>query len=168
MIANKNKKNNSKVFRPFFYNLNEKKDEAQLTQLLNDNSSIEIIDEIDSQLEELVKLRFPKKRLSKKEINQEIKDLLGKTPKNKYGVWVYYPWLNKIVHLINELEFIEVRTNRNQYKITPKEEEILAKKKIGIIGLSVGKAIATTIAMERICGELVLDQITQQKFTVIY
>ena len=45
-----------------------------------------------------------------------------------------------------------MRTNRNKYKITPEEEALLSKKKIGIIGLSVGKAIATTIAMERVCG----------------
>ena len=38
--------------------------------------------------------------------------------------------------------------------ITVEEEELLATKKIGVIGLSVGKAIALTIAMERICGEI--------------
>ena len=104
----------------------------------------------------MIKLRSPRKKLSEQEVTEKIKSHLKSTPKNKYGVWVFYPWLNKVVHLLDEKEFVEVRTNRNQYKITPQEEEVLSTKKIGIIGLSVGKAIATTIAMERICGELVL------------
>ncbi|GAC1382670.1 MAG: Rv1355c family protein [Ginsengibacter sp.] len=49
-----------------------------------------------------------------------------------------------------------MRTNRNYYKITPEEQNILAKKKIGIIGLSVGHSVAITLATERICGTLKL------------
>src|SRR5205814_1258580 len=73
---------------------------------------------------------------------------------NEYGVWVYYPWSKRLVHLLNEEEFIEVRTNRNQYKITLEEQKLLRQKKVGIIGLSVGQSIALTMAMERIYGEL--------------
>ena len=61
---------------------------------------------------------------------------------------------NSLVHLLDDREFIDVRTNRNQYKITREERDILASKKIGIIGLSVGQSIAVTLAMERGCGEL--------------
>ncbi|MDB4534095.1 ThiF family adenylyltransferase, partial [Vicingaceae bacterium] len=75
---------------------------------------------------------------------------------NEYGIWAYYPWINKLVHILGENEFVEVRTNRNQNKITKEEQKVLKSKKIGVIGLSVGKSIALTIAMERICGELVL------------
>jgi molybdopterin/thiamine biosynthesis adenylyltransferase/nitroreductase len=71
-----------------------------------------------------------------------------------YGVWVYYPWSRRLVHLLDEDEFIEVRTNRNQYKITRQERDLLATKKIGIIGLSVGQSIALTLSMERGFGEL--------------
>jgi molybdopterin/thiamine biosynthesis adenylyltransferase len=59
-----------------------------------------------------------------------------------------------LVHILDEDEFIEVRTNRNQYKITCAERDILGTKKIGIIGLSVGQSIALTLAMERGFGEL--------------
>jgi tRNA A37 threonylcarbamoyladenosine dehydratase len=58
------------------------------------------------------------------------------------------------VHLLDEEEFITVRTSRNQYKITPGEKAILSGKKIGVIGLSVGQAVSVTLAMERICTEL--------------
>lgn len=56
--------------------------------------------------------------------------------------------------MLDEQEFVEVRTNRNQYKITPEEQATLSVKKIGIIGLSVGQSIALTLAMERGFGEL--------------
>jgi tRNA A37 threonylcarbamoyladenosine dehydratase/nitroreductase len=59
-----------------------------------------------------------------------------------------------MVHILDEEEFITVRTSRNQYKITPEEKAILAGKKIGVIGLSVGQAVSVTLAMERICTEL--------------
>lgn len=143
-------------YSPLFYNLGQKGDELSFNTLIKNNQYIQVFDEIDSQLRELIKLRHPKLKLSEEELDEKIRQHIGDINKDKYGIWVFYPWLNKIVHLLGKDEFIEVRTNRNQYKITPDEEEILASKKIGIIGLSVGKAIATTIAMERICGELVL------------
>lgn len=143
-------------YSPVFYDLKNETEKIEFLNLITSNPSIEVLDEIQGQLEELIKLRHPSKKLDKKELTTEIRHHLGNTPIEFYGVWVYYPWLNKIIHLLDKEEFIEVRTNRNQYKITPEEEEILSRKKIGIIGLSVGKAIAMTIATERICGELVL------------
>ncbi|MGB1031398.1 MAG: ThiF family adenylyltransferase, partial [Flavobacteriales bacterium] len=71
-----------------------------------------------------------------------------------YGVWVYYPWLRKLVHLLDEKEFVECRTNRNKYKITAEEQEVLSKKVVGVVGLSVGQSVSLTMAMERSFGEL--------------
>ncbi|PCJ26328.1 MAG: hypothetical protein COA97_05975 [Flavobacteriales bacterium] len=154
MLSKSIKDNNS--FKPIFFDIKIESEYNKLSSLLKSNPSIEILDEIKGQLEELLKLKNPKKKFTTDELKQEIKKHLNNTPIKSYGVWVYYPWLNKLIHLLAENEFIEVRTNRNQYKITPDEKEILATKKIGIIGLSVGKAIAITMAMERICGELIL------------
>ena len=71
-----------------------------------------------------------------------------------YGVWVYYPWSRRLVHVLPEAEFIELRANRNYYKITPEEHQTLATKKVGVIGLSVGQSAALTMAMERSFGEV--------------
>lgn len=146
----------NQLFKPIFYNLTDKNDEENFIRLLNNSSAIVVFNEIQSQLEELIKLRHPKLKFTPEQLQQKIEEHLNGIELNKYGVWVHYPWLNKVVHLLDEDEFVEVRTNRNQYKITPEEENILATKTIGIIGLSVGKAIALTIAMERICGELII------------
>jgi hypothetical protein len=59
-----------------------------------------------------------------------------------------------MVHVLPENEFVELRTNRNLYRITPDEFNILKNKKIGVVGLSVGQSVAVTMALERIFGEL--------------
>ena len=146
----------NKVFRPLFFDLNISNDKQAFIHLIESSASIIIIDEIKSQLDELIKLRNPQVKFTEEELTTAINKHLNGVELHQYGVWVYYPWLNKLIHILNQHEFIEVRTNRNQYKITPEEEELLSTKTIGIIGLSVGKSIALTIAMERICGELII------------
>ncbi len=141
-------------YEPVFFNLNEKTDSKLLKNLLDNNDNIKVYDEILGQLCELIKSQNPKRLFTREELEEAAHKKLGNTPTEKYGIWVYYPWSNRLVHFLDKEEFIEVRTNRNHYKITPKERTELSTKKIGIIGLSVGQAVALTIAMERICGEI--------------
>lgn len=103
---------------------------------------------------ELIKARMPHRTYSQADLNQEVRAWLADMPAAHYGVWVYYPWSGRLVHLLDEREFIELRTTRNLYKITTTEREVLAQKKIGIMGLSVGQSIALTVAMERSCGDI--------------
>lgn len=144
----------SENYLPVFYRLSNPKDEAVFINLVKSNPALQLYDEIQGQVEELVKSLNPKTVFTKQQLTEAANKHLGNVPREKYGVWVYYSWLNKIVHILDEEEFVLVRTNRNQNKITKAEKEILATKKIGIIGLSVGQSVALTIAMERICGEI--------------
>lgn len=145
---------NSNEYKPVFYRLSNSKDEIDFLNLLNTNSCLQIHDEIQGQVEELVKSLNPKTVYSKEKLTDDANKHFGSIPKEKYGVWVFYPWSNRLVHILDEEEFVTVRTNRNQNKITEQEKQILSEKKIGVIGLSVGQSVALTIAMERICGEL--------------
>ncbi|MGZ4036802.1 MAG: ThiF family adenylyltransferase, partial [Bacteroidia bacterium] len=147
-------KNSAMVFKPLFYRLTNKADRERLGQLLDSGEGIMVFDEILSQTEEYVKSVNPTVVFKKPELTEAAIKYIGNTPREEFGVWVYYPWSKRLVHILDEKEFVEVRTNRNQYKITPAEKKLLATKKIGIIGLSVGQSIALTIAMERSCGEL--------------
>lgn len=147
-------KENNSIASPVFYRLRNNNDKAAFEKLLANNTTILVYDELISQVEEFVKSSHPKKVFTPQQLHQLALEHIGNTPVEEYGVWVYYPWSLRLVHMLDEEEFVAVRTNRNTYKITPSEKKFLADKKIGIIGLSVGQSIALTIAMERICGEL--------------
>jgi len=140
--------------KPVFFRLAKKSDYNALNDLIENQINIYVHDSLQGQLEELVKLRNPQKKFAKAELAAAAKDHLGTIPADEYGVWVYYPWSRRLVHLLDEKEFVQVRTSRNQYKITPEESAVLAQKKIGVIGLSVGQAVSVTMAMERIFGEI--------------
>jgi hypothetical protein len=142
------------IFKPSFFRLNNEKEKQALNELISKGDILFVHDEIYGQLQELIKSQNPSIRIKPDEYPLRIDNHLNGTAINDYGVWVYYPWSRRLVHLLDEGEFIEVRTNRNQLKITVQERELLQTKKIGIVGLSVGQSIALTMAMERICGEL--------------
>jgi hypothetical protein len=126
----------------------------QQLSALRSNPKVKIVDSIEYQLRELIKINNCGKPLSEAEQEAQKQTLLNGQPIAEYGVWVYYPWLDSLVHLLDEKDFIAVRTNRNKLKITQEEQDLLATKKIGIIGLSVGQSVAITMAIERTCGEL--------------
>jgi nitroreductase len=68
--------------------------------------------------------------------------------------WAYYPWRRTLVSLLGPRGFRALRLDRNRNKITRIEQDRLADSTIGIVGLSVGHAIAHTLALEGLCGEL--------------
>lgn len=137
-----------RVMRPEFYEGRSR----ELEQLLKDRKP-EVLDTIETQLAELVTLRRPGYEWSESEVELAVRARLGEQPED-YGYWVYYPWRNSLVHLLNESEFREVRTNRNMHKITADEQRILQTKRVGVIGLSVGSGVAMALAMERCGGTL--------------
>lgn len=138
---------------PSIYKLNCQEDIDEIEKLKT-NSFVQFIDKLDHQVFELLKARNAGSSLSDKEIWDMVPAFFQENPRSNFGNWIYYPWKAKVVRLLPEEDFIFVRTQRNNYKITPFEQKELSKKKIGIIGLSVGQSIALTIALERSCGEL--------------
>ncbi len=142
------------VCRPVFFRTNNSIDKNALNALIETDQITFVHDVLHSQLQELIKIKHPSVRLRAEDYPALISDHLAGRDIDTYGVWVYYPWNRRLVHLLDEDEFIQVRVNRNQYKITKTEQELLRTKRIGIIGLSVGQSIALTLAMERGFGEL--------------
>jgi molybdopterin/thiamine biosynthesis adenylyltransferase len=68
--------------------------------------------------------------------------------------WAYYPWRRTVVGVLGPNAFRAVRLDRNRHKITSDEQHRLGELRIGVIGLSVGHAIAYTLAAEGVCGNL--------------
>lgn len=147
-------KNMQQMHVPQLLRLNNAADKQTFEALIQGGNVLSVFDEMEGQLQELVKSLHPSIKLKKEDYPELIKTHLNGQDIYEYGVWVYYPWNKGLVHLLDKDEFVEVRTNRNRYKITKEEQDNLSTKKIGIVGLSVGQSIALTLAMERACGEL--------------
>jgi molybdopterin/thiamine biosynthesis adenylyltransferase len=149
-----NSKLNEDAYKPTIFRLTNKVDETKFVELIKEQPGLVVFDELHGQLEELVKSTNPKINYSKEGLSEAAIIHLGTTPSREYGIWVFYPWSNRLVHILDEEEFVAVRTNRNQNKITLEEREILSKKKIGVIGLSVGQSVTITLTQERSYGEI--------------
>lgn len=140
------------VYLPQIFRLGSPSDVGPFEDAKKD--ALFIHDEMYSQLRELIKCKNPSRKIQEEDYEPLISAHLAGQPVGEYGVWVYYPWNRRLVHLLDEAEFVEVRTNRNRNKITTEEQAILKTKKIAVAGLSVGQSIALTMAMERTCGEI--------------
>ena len=141
-------------YSPVFYRTKHAEDQTRLFELLQKKPFIQVFDTLSNQLKDLVKGLNPTKIFEASELEAAIVTHLNGVDPYQYGVWVYYPWIEKVVHILDEEEYIFVRTNRNKHKITQEEQDLLVKKKIGVIGLSVGQSVSLTLAIERGCGEL--------------
>lgn len=144
----------SGIYTPEFFRISNPEASRSLKELMESRPSIKVTDTIHSQLCELVKAQNPAKRFTLEQLREQVVTHLNGTPEWAYGVWVYFPWNDRLVHILDEPEFVLMRTNRNRNKITTAEQEVLATKKIGVIGLSVGQSVSLTLAMERGFGEL--------------
>ena len=68
--------------------------------------------------------------------------------------FVYYSWRQAMVRVLGPAGFEALRLDRNRHKITREEQARLRRLRIGIVGLSVGHAVAHVLAMEGLCGSL--------------
>lgn len=138
-------------YKPTILN-SENKNDLELLARLRETPQIRIIDTYFDQVKEFIRLSHPSELFSEESLAEKATAYRQQHP--GHSNWVYYSWSNCLVHLLKEDEFIAVRTNRNKNKITLDEQQHLMSKSIGVIGLSVGHAIALALATERICNEL--------------
>mgnify|MGYP006284797049 FL=1 len=154
------------LFQPLIFDISQESDFKHLEKVVEENqSNIRVFDQLESQLGELLKIRNPKERFSESDLSQHWQAWQEKHDAYLYGRWVYYPWKDQLVHIVEPEEFIELRTSRNRYKITGEEQAFLRKKSIGVIGLSVGQSVAVTAAIERICGKIKLADFDRLELT---
>jgi molybdopterin/thiamine biosynthesis adenylyltransferase len=136
-----------------FYNRSSPEQDFLFRKALEQGVFREVHDSIHDQVKELILAQQPIEHLSQEKLEERAKDLIGNNPE-AYGVWVYYPWSGRVVHLLDETDFVAVRTIRNKIKINSFEQELLSHKKVGVVGLSVGRSVCTTLALQRAFGEL--------------
>jgi len=111
------------------------------------------VDLVDKQLNALVGVRDPRRLAGPEERARRVARLQADRMCSR---WVYYPWSGQLVHMLEPGLYAELRLARNRYKITAEEQRRLAGLTIGVVGLSVGNAVATTLALEGVGGHLKL------------
>jgi len=144
----------SDSYTPQFFDATIPEDREKLDALVASGAVTTVHDSLQDQLEELVEVRAPYLRVKGDALNQLVLAHLAGTPIEFYGTYVFFPWRKELLHILPKNEFIEVRTSRNRYRITPSEQTHLSSMTVGVIGLSVGSATALTLALEGIGGEL--------------
>ena len=130
--------------------------ERRLAELQEQGRVREMFDTLENQLAELVISREPALKQDPAGVLAAVKRELAGRSWEEFGLWVYYPWRGVLVRLLPEGLFAELRTNRNNNRITPEEQRRLARTRVGVVGLSVGASFALTLAMERAVGTLCL------------
>ncbi|NVK04379.1 MAG: ThiF family adenylyltransferase [Flavobacteriia bacterium] len=124
-----------------------------LPEELSSESPTQIVDEYLAQVKEWIRIENPIKAFTPEELTEAAHESID-SKRIGLGNWVYYPWLDTVVRILEEPLFKQVRTSRNKHKITHQEQETLQSKVVGIVGLSVGQSAAVTLAMESIGGVL--------------
>ncbi|MFI9100941.1 ThiF family adenylyltransferase [Streptomyces fildesensis] len=111
----------------------------------------EVHDRIEDQVAELVRSRAPHDVFGPRDLDRAIASVVDGRPE-AYGRWAWYPWSGRLVHVLPEAEFRLVRTDRNRDKITREQQAGLLRRRVGVVGLSVGSSAALTCAMEGVGG----------------
>jgi hypothetical protein len=128
---------------------------SALSRLVESGQVVSAYDTVVHQLGELMDTRNPQPKSPERLAHLVAEHLDGRNP-SQYGTWVHYPWSRRLVHVLPESEFRELRTSRNRNKITAEEQAKLRSLRLGVVGLSVGQATAVTLALEEVGGEYLL------------
>ncbi|MBI4021725.1 MAG: ThiF family adenylyltransferase [Candidatus Andersenbacteria bacterium] len=136
--------------RPDIFRLSAANDETRLHNLIELHHP-RIIDTYVSQLKEYFVLQHPALHLDPPERDRQFADFqrahVGAGEPYQAGVWVYLPWRNTLLHLLDDDAYQEVRTGRNRNLIPAEEQRAYYHSTIAIGGLSVGNSIALSIVL---------------------
>ncbi len=141
----------SECWQPTLIRADDQKGLSDMQRWLKELSGV-VFDKIMDQLKELVCARRPGLKPSDEELSVWVKEHLKGVRPADYGVWVWFPWNRCCVHVLPEQEYVEIRCDRNRYKITTDEQKTLMSASIGIVGLSAGRASALIMALEGVGG----------------
>jgi molybdopterin/thiamine biosynthesis adenylyltransferase len=129
----------------------------QLEKLKKEHPELRTEDTIDLALAELFDIAYPSKKDSKTDDEVEsFADELTNSKPLEWGDWVYYPWLNLVIHFPPKNELRALRTSRNRNLITDEEQAKLYKASLLIVGMSVGSNIVEALVSQGIGSKLIL------------
>lgn len=141
-------------WRPTLLASSDPRTPGRLLELLSSERVTRVHDTLRAQLAELFDTREPRRKIAEPELLARADAFLEENP--GYGTWVHFPWSSRLVRVLEEADFRELRTSRNRNKISADEQARLRAARVGVLGLSVGAATAVTLAMEEVGGDFVL------------
>jgi molybdopterin/thiamine biosynthesis adenylyltransferase len=138
--------------RPRLFDLATGPDRDDLAALLRHDPPPRVHDTIVAQLHDFIRASEPWSSHGPDQLAARTAELLEGLSPTGYGRWAYYPWSNRLVHVLPRDAFRALRADRNRYKITAPEQERLRSCRVGVVGLSVGQSAVLTMALEGVGG----------------
>lgn len=84
-----------------------------------------------------------------KEKNKNFKKLnINENINIKNGRWVYYPWHNSLIHILDRKTFYNLRISRNRGLISDEEQDTIKNFTVGIAGLNIGNPVAMSLTLQ--------------------
>jgi len=136
---------------PVFFDLGTEADQEQVQVLLSEGKIQTTIDDFEELHLELFGVNNPSKVYTepfKEEFRKYYQALEEEKPLYKHGVWVYFTWSCKLVHILNEDDFFSVRTARNMNLISREEQEKYYNSCVAVGGLSVGSSVVFALTLQ--------------------
>ncbi len=143
----------AETWSPLVFSPREPSDLASLLRRAH-REGWRVYDTLESQLQELLRVRDPGRAWDDSTRSAAVAEHLGGRDPGTTGTWVYYPWSNCLVHILERKQYRELRLSRNRNKIDVQSQERLLAARVGVVGLSVGFSIAQTLVLEGVGGEL--------------
>ena len=155
-----NKKTNTYQV-PIIVNMQSRAGETKLKDLVSRNSHIDIIDNYAEQYAELLLSKNAHLYRANYDVQvASIEDMLSEHYGNKkawqMGSWVYFPWCDQLIHILEKKDFEELRTIRNRDLITSEEQKRLLDFNVTCFGMSVGSAGAMVMSLSGISRQIKL------------
>ena len=124
-------------------------DRVALDALRSSGSVTATADLVARQLAELGRIRASVRRSGPRRASGD-----AVRPDDAACCWVFYPWSGRLVRTVPRELWSELRSDRNRYKLTPREQRHLAQTTVVVAGLSVGASVVQVLALEGTGGLL--------------
>lgn len=139
-------------WQPVVIEMNQRDSTQLLKDLVRDHSITSVNDNYDEQLAELVISQNPQLyraniEVKRSSVTDYLKKHYGQKVSWQVGSWVYYPWQQHLIHVLDKDLFFEMRTIRNKDLITAEEQVKYRKFRVGCGGMSIGSNGALALAL---------------------
>jgi hypothetical protein len=131
--------------------------DENIDSFIKKHPGIVVHDKPELAIDELFDIKYPEKKDNRHDEDvAKFRDQTAGDDLRKWGEWVYYPWLNQLVHFPPKAELRSLRTSRNRNLIATGEQSKLYEATIFVVGMSVGSNVVEALVAQGIGGKLIL------------